>query len=240
MKIANHIEVLAIPFMDYYLYPTIVTDDQNTVLVDTGFPGQAGEILQAMAEAGIAADQLSRIILTHQDFDHSGGLQEILKAAGQAVEVIAHIDEKPYIEGEKPPYKLSPERLGQIFASVAADKRQEEEAKFLQTLKARVQRVVKDGELLPFGGGMTVIHTPGHTPGHISLYHQPSKTLITGDALTAVDGRLVGPNPVFTPDLKLAKESVRKLTAYDIETAVCYHGGGCRDDINDRIRKLAR
>lgn len=84
-----------------------------------------------------------------------------------------------------------------------------------------------------------VIDTPGHTPGHISLYHMPSKTLIAGDAMTIVDGQLLGPNPLHTFDISVAKESLERLTTYDIDSVICYHGGLYSGDTNSRILELA-
>jgi glyoxylase-like metal-dependent hydrolase (beta-lactamase superfamily II) len=99
--------------------------------------------------------------------------------------------------------------------------------------------VLTDGEELPFGGGVTVIHTPGHTPGHICLYHAGTKTLITGDALNLVDGELTGPNPQFTHDLTTARSSLKKLARFDIDKVICYHGGVFLGNSNQRIAELA-
>ncbi|MHB8917725.1 MAG: MBL fold metallo-hydrolase [Desulfocucumaceae bacterium] len=67
-----------------------------------------------------------------------------------------------------------------------------------QNLKADVGRTVADEEELPYCGGITVIHTPGHTPGHICLYHKQSRTLIAGDALFAEGGLRAGA-PIYQP-----------------------------------------
>jgi glyoxylase-like metal-dependent hydrolase (beta-lactamase superfamily II) len=94
-----------------------------------------------------------------QDFDHIGGLPEILKASDHKIEVIAHKEEKPFIEGEKPLLKMTPERLARMFEALPAEKRKEEEAKFLESLKSNVDKKVDDGEVLPYCGGITVIFT---------------------------------------------------------------------------------
>ncbi|PJW18199.1 MBL fold metallo-hydrolase [Geobacillus sp. WSUCF-018B] len=64
------------------------------------------------------------------------------------------------------------------------------------------------------------------------------RLLIAGDALTAEEGRLYGPNPAFTPDMDEAMRSVRKLLDFDIETVVCYHGGACRGDIRKQLERI--
>ena len=98
---------------------------------------------------------------------------------------------------------------------------------------------MEDGEELPFCGGITVIHTPGHTPGHICLYIGQSKTLIAGDALSAEGGKL-GPLPKFASlDWPSAVRSLGKLVRYDVETVICYHGGAWRGNFSRSIAELA-
>ena len=104
---------------------------------------------------------------------------------------------------------------------------------------AAVDRTLADGEELPHAGGIVVIYTPGHSPGHLCLYHKRSRSLITGDALNVSEGLLAGPNPVHTPDVATALASLKQLAAYDIETVICYHGGVYRGDANRRIAELA-
>jgi glyoxylase-like metal-dependent hydrolase (beta-lactamase superfamily II) len=102
-----------------------------------------------------------------------------------------------------------------------------------------VDGTLKDDEELPFCGGIKVIHTPGHTPGHICLYISQSKTLVAGDAISAEGGKL-GPVPKFASlDWRLALKSLDKLAGYDIETAVCYHGGVWRGDVRRSIAEFA-
>ena len=86
-------------------------------------------------------------------------------------------------------------------------------------------RALADGEELPYGGGIVVIHTPGHTPGHMSFFLPADHLLISGDALRVESGVLEGPNPKVTPDLSLAAASLRKLLGYPIDRVLCYHGG---------------
>jgi glyoxylase-like metal-dependent hydrolase (beta-lactamase superfamily II) len=99
--------------------------------------------------------------------------------------------------------------------------------------------LIQDGEELPFCGGITVINTPGHTPGHISLYHKPSKTLIAADAMIINEGQLLGPVPEYAVDYPQAVKSISKFTAYDIETVICFHGGLFNKNANQRISELA-
>jgi glyoxylase-like metal-dependent hydrolase (beta-lactamase superfamily II) len=243
MKIANGVEALDVSVnmmgRQMVIHPTLLWDEDEVILVDTGMPGQLAEIRAAMEHAGVPFDKLSKVILTHQDLDHIGGLPAILKAVDHPVEVLAHQEDKPYIEGDKPPLKMNPERVAKMLESVPAEQRQRVQALFGTPITAKVDKTVEDGEVLPYCGGITVIFTPGHTPGHISLYLHESKTLITGDALVAANGELLGPNPEVTPDMETALKSLKKFTKYDIETVICYHGGVYKENANQRLAALA-
>jgi glyoxylase-like metal-dependent hydrolase (beta-lactamase superfamily II) len=220
------------------IHPTLIWDDNEIILVDTGIPGQLEEIRDEIEKAGVPFNKLTKVILTHQDIDHIGSLPEILKAADHKIEVFAHEADKPYIEGDKPFLKMNPERVAKMMESLPEDERQKIKAMFGSPLTAKVDKTISDGEVLPYCGGITVIFTPGHTPGHISLYHQQSKTLITGDALVAANGIISGPNPQATPDMETALQSIKKFTKYDIETVICYHGGVIKENANKQLLAL--
>jgi glyoxylase-like metal-dependent hydrolase (beta-lactamase superfamily II) len=244
MKIARGIEsielVMNMMGQQSLIHPTLIWDENEVILVDTGIPNQLGEISEAIEKTGVSFNKLSKIILTHQDIDHIGSLSEILKNSGQKIEVLAHEEEKPYIEGDKPLIKMNPERLAKMLESLPEEQHQKIKALFGAKLTAKVDKTISDGEVLPYCGGITVIFTPGHTPGHISLYHHQSKTLIVGDALVAENGILMGPRPHVTPDMEAALQSIKKFTEYDIETVICYHGGVIKENVKEQLLKLAK
>lgn len=239
MKIANDVEVLELTMnlgQPSVIHPTLIWDQDEVILVDTGIPGQLGDIEEAMKKADVSFEQLSKVILTHQDFDHIGSLNAILNASNHAIDVMAHEEDQPYIQGEKPFLKMSPERMKTLLETLP-----EERAKyFLEPITSKVDRVISDGEILPYCGGITVIFTPGHTPGHISLYLNESKVLIAGDAMVAVDGKLHGPREQVTPNMELALDSVKKFTQFYIRKVVCYHGGVVSDNVNEQIKEIVK
>ncbi|WP_318653421.1 MBL fold metallo-hydrolase [Paenibacillus rhizovicinus] len=197
------------------IHPTLLWDDQDVILVDTGLPGQVEVLRAAFQEAAIPWEKLTKIIITHQDMDHIGGLPEIVQEFGDRVQVLAHEVAVPYLAGEVPLVK----------------------SKALAT-PVKVDVVLQDGDVLPFAGGLQVVFTPGHTPDHISLYHIPSKTLISGDALTADNGVLHSFNPAFTPDKETAIQSITKFQALELESAIVYHGGVCTENLQDRLQVI--
>ena len=87
---------------------------------------------------------------------------------------------------------------------------------------------------------LKIIATPGHMPGHISIYLEKFKTLITGDAMVAENGNLLLANPQFTLDMNEAINSIRKFLNYDIQQVVCYHGGVITGDVTSILKNLLK
>ena len=206
----------------------VVDAAMGPTLVDTGVPGLEEAIAAAMAEAGVGIEDLRRIVLTHQDIDHVGSLHALAQASG--ARVLAHEVEAPFIDGSQQPRFARPEVLerGPEFRPVVESLR-----------PTPVDHTLTDGERLDLAGGVRVVSTPGHTPGHQCLYLERSRTLIAGDALLAHGGCLHRPSPDFTMDLATAHESVLKLAELDVRAIVCYHGGVVDDDTNGQLRRLA-
>lgn len=244
MRVAEGVEALELT-MNFMggpsaIHPTLIWDDQDVILVDTGMPGQLEALRDACRQAGVPLERINRVILTHQDVDHIGGLPDLLRSLDGKVEVLAHADDRPYIEGEKALIKMNRERMAERLKDLPPERRSQVEALLKSPPRARVDRTIADGEELPYCGGITVIHTPGHTPGHVSLYLGGSKTLVTGDALVSEDGRLMGPRPTVTPDMESAMRSVAKLTSLDVERAITYHGGVVTDGVKSSLEAIAR
>jgi glyoxylase-like metal-dependent hydrolase (beta-lactamase superfamily II) len=232
MRIANGVYVLPIPRSpqepESFLNLTLIMDEQNgNTLVDAGLPNQTEAISAALVEAGIGVGDLRRIIFTHQDLDHVGSGAALVRQSD--ARVLAHPADAPYIEGSQRPLKPSPEML----------KQRPQMREVLERLEpVGIDEYVEDGTRLDLAGGTRVISTPGHTPGHISLYVERSKVLIAGDALTAERGSLHGPNPSMTLEMRTAIQSIRRLADLDIDTIVCYHGGVVSEDANGQLRRV--
>jgi glyoxylase-like metal-dependent hydrolase (beta-lactamase superfamily II) len=244
MKIAEGLEMLEIRaemFGNAMVYhPTIIWDEAEMILIDAGFPGQSELIREEILRSGAPMDRLNKIIITHQDMDHIGSLSSLVQASSNKIEVLSHEAERPYIEGELTPIKMTPERIAQREAMINTmpEEKKKEYKKMLANIPCKVDITVDDGQELPFCGGIVIIHTPGHTPGHICLYLKKYKTLITGDALNVVEGKLCGPAPQHTYNLEEAIESLKKITWYDIQTVICYHGGIYTNNPNEKIKDL--
>lgn len=243
MKIAKGIEMLEISSNvmggPSVIYPTLIRDKDQVILVDTGFPGQLSLIREAMEKVGVPLEKLNKIILTHHDIDHMGSAGSISKELSHSVKILAHEDEKPYIQGDKPAIKVT--KLEDNINSLSENMKDVySKLKYAyENCKIDVDGTLADGEKLPYCGGIDIIYTPGHTLGHICLYLESSKTLIAGDILAVQEGKLVKASDVVTFDIEENKKSIKKLTKYDVETVICYHGGLYKDNVNQCIEALA-
>jgi len=237
MRLSQQAAALPIKTNNTIIFPLLVWDgDKNLVLIDAGFPGQLELFRAEFATYGFAFKDLTHILLTHQDLDHIGNLKELLKEASHAL-VLAHVDEAPSIRGAEPPSKTvalhrqreqTPDNLAKF----------EEQVANYQNFTVKVDQELHHDDVIPVCGGIRVIHTPGHTAGHVCYYIERDKLLMTGDTVSVRDGHLTGAVAMHTPDMALAAKSNQKLADYPAEILVGYHGGVYHGDISEAIKKL--
>jgi len=242
MRIAEKAEALEIPMTflggSGNIHPVVLWDGSDGVtLVDAGLPGQVPQIEAGLEGLGLKLRDVRRILLTHQDIDHIGSADALSRASG--AEVSAHAADVPYIEGDRPLLKMDRSRYESRIQALPEAQKQAVRAILESPPKVKVRHVLNGGEELPFHGGIVVIATPGHTPGHVSYYLKAAKLLLAGDAMRVEDGSLIGPSPMATPDMRSAVASLRSLLSFPIESVLCYHGGLANRDVAARLRELA-
>ena len=197
------------------------------VLVDTGMPESANEIISVVEERFGANSRPKAIILTHGHFDHVGAVVDLVKH--WEVPVYAHELEMPFLTGQKSYPEPDPTVEGGAVAKMSPMFPNEP-----IDLGNNIKTLPSDGTV-PHMPGFRWIHTPGHAPGHVSLFREGDRALIAGDAFVTVkqeylykvltqEQEISGPPRYLTTDWKAAKESVIKLEALNPAVAVTGHG----------------
>jgi hydroxyacylglutathione hydrolase len=206
------------PARVYYVAP------ENT-LIDAGMPGTTDKIISALAQIGVQALQVKRIVLTHHHIDHVGSLWELKRRTG--AQVIAHVSDADYISGKRlrrPPRQFTARILHSLMGLLRP--------RNLQGVD--VERRVSDGDRI---GEMTVLHTPGHTPGHICLLRDGY--LFSGDLLQASAGEFRETPHIFTTDVPTARSSIRAIARLDFAVILSSHNPPRVFGAVDRVRALA-
>lgn len=221
-----------------FIHPVIFTDEKEMILIDCGYPRFLTNIKTQADKQGLDLNKLTKIIITHHDFDHMGALAQFKKEYPW-IKILSSKEQQPYISGKKRSLRL---KQAEQLHNLLPEEKKEESLK-IQQVFANVENedidiVLNDKEVLPYCGGLEIIDTSGHMPGHISVYNRKFKTLICGDALAVHNGELGIANPEFTLDMKMALKSVEKLLKYDIDKLICFHGGVFEKDIKKSLQKI--
>ncbi len=202
--------------------------DRELTLVDAGMPGQCDLILGYIESLGLSADDLARIVITHNHLDHVGSLADLRQRT--PAQVIAHHAEAPFISG-KETQPSPPSTLMRLL----------ERLPLLPRVKpAPVDVAVQDGDHLELLDGATVIHVPGHTPGSIALHLPLEGALICGDAIDHRRGKLGPPPKAFTLDMDQALDSVRRMAGLDFDLLCPGHGTPIVGRADKEVRALVQ
>ncbi|MCS5501345.1 MBL fold metallo-hydrolase [Lysinibacillus sp. A4] len=215
---------------------------KDFVLIDAGMPKSADEIISVVEERYGSKSRPKAIILTHGHFDHVGGLIELIERWD--VPVYAHTLEIPFLSGKQNYPEPDPTvnnglvaKMSPIFPNEAIN------------LGGNLKVLPSDGSV-PFMAGFRWFHTPGHSPGHISLFREKDKVLIAGDAFVTVKQEslykvitqtkeISGPPQYFTTDWLAARASIEKLAILKPSVAITGHGLPMQgEELTSNLKKL--
>jgi glyoxylase-like metal-dependent hydrolase (beta-lactamase superfamily II) len=202
--------------------------DGTLTLVDTGSKGSGPKrVVAGLASLGKRPDQVRRILLTHAHVDHAGGAARVAARTGATLQT--HEVEAEHLRAGTTPGYNRHNPIGLLLD--------------LWRPKLEVCEVgatYRDGELLDVAGGLRVLHTPGHTPGHCSFLHEPTGVLITGDSMFNFLDRTTWSFAFFCTDPEMAKDTAERLGDAEYEIAAFTHGPEMRGNARERIREFLR
>jgi glyoxylase-like metal-dependent hydrolase (beta-lactamase superfamily II) len=168
-----------------------------------------------MASLGYAPRDLKRILITHSDYDHVGGLAP-LKAASGARVFASPVEAQAMAEGHAS-RPVKPRRLitRLLFGLMGG---------LFKPARIQVDELLSDGQILPVLGGLRVVESLGHTPGHISLFAPSAGILFCGDSIVSGEDGLRGSSGANNWDQAKSDESVRKQAALGARILCSGHG----------------
>lgn len=166
---------------------------KNPTIIDCG-TGLHEQYVEEEIKKRIRPAEIKQIIITHEHFDHCGGVKKLFEFTCKNAKIFAYVEASPKIEKGDSDFASM---LGGVMPKMA------------------IHTKLKDGDKIKIGDeDFIVISTPGHTPGCICLYSKESKTLFSGDTVFPYGsfGRYDFPEG----SLKQLKESIERLSKLDI------------------------
>jgi glyoxylase-like metal-dependent hydrolase (beta-lactamase superfamily II) len=200
-------------------------DDGQVTLIDMGVASSGKKVIAALGSIGSDPSEVTRLMVTHCHPDHAGGAAYVAEQTGRPVDV--HADDADYLRTGKLPPRDDSILLTRLFSRFPDPR----------LAPVTVGEELTDGQVVPFAGGIRVIHTPGHSPGHVSYLHEDSGTLITGDAIFNVLGRR-WPMKFLCTDFAMTKQTAHRLGEEEYAVAAFTHGPEITDRPREAIRKF--
>jgi len=204
----------------------LLVGDEHALLVDTGVARTPHEaILPYLDSIGLTPDRIRYVVITHADFDHMGGAAALRQIVPTAA-FLCHVMDRPWIERTD---RLIDENYGQFRVDHGIDETDEAKA----FIRANAQGTpidigVTGGETIRLGTdwSIEVLHTAGHTRGHLSVYDAHHRTAIITDTalwhgLVTKDGA-----PAFPPTYRFVDSylsSIQRLQGLPIDTLLTSH-----------------
>jgi glyoxylase-like metal-dependent hydrolase (beta-lactamase superfamily II) len=180
----------------------LLQDGNRSVLIDTGLFGETILIHRLFRRLGLVPSSLQAILLTHGHLDHAGNLARLQEWSG--AKIFAHPNEQAHIDGNYP-YQGVNRWCGRLESAGR---------KVFRYRPASMDEFLTDGQILPFWGGLQVVHLPGHTLGHCGFYSATHDLLFSGDMFASYFFNTHKPPPILNSapaQLPASAEKIRRL-----------------------------
>jgi len=203
----------------------LIEADQTLALIDTGTPGKDKKVLAYLTSIGRKPSEISYIILTHPDMDHSGSAASLKRATGATL-AIGEFD-APRLSGEKK-LKETSGFSGVMTGLFGA---------FMKVERIQPDLLLKDGTTI---GPLRTVFTPGHTDGSVSIY-KPGEALFVGDLLrTDGEGRLKLASPSMSRDMSEVRRSVERISTLEFEMLLPGHGKPIEENASEKLKHFVK
>lgn len=174
-------------------------DGDNSVMVDSGLVGETIQLRRLFRRLGLAPQALKAVLLTHGHLDHAGNAARIKDWSG--ARIYAHSQEQGHIDGRYP-YQGVNCWCGRLEAMGRAA---------FAYRPVKIDEFIFDGQILPFWGGLEVMHLPGHTMGHCGFYSAQHNLLFCGDMMASYFFNVHKPPPIYNSAPELLPAAVERI-----------------------------
>lgn len=233
MQIAKGLHRIGSDTVNSYL----VVGPDGVTIIDAGLPRYWKLLGRELAGLGKTVDDVRALILTHGDSDHIGFAARLYREKGIPAYLHPADDARAKLEVKKPNSGWGPVKTGPLAGFLWYSARQGG----FRIPPAVGLRPVEDGQVLDVPGAPRVIHTPGHTPGSISVHVPAVDALFMGDTMTTrnVLTGATGPKPApFTLEPAQAAASLDRVDQVDATWVLPGHGPAWDGGVAEAVRRI--
>ena len=216
-----------------HVHAFLLDDGEDLTLIDTLFDTDAGRVLDRIGAIGKSVEDLKHIVLTHAHRSHLGGLATLKRRSGATV--YSHAWEADIVAGERTAQPVTPVPMRplrtywrvyylQLGAALGRGKHP----------PCPVDATLEDGDTV---GPISVLHTPGHTPGHLAFWWPERRVLFAGDAIATYPMFEAG-WPAFNLNPTQHRLSLRRMSELDARVLAVGHGEPITAGAAQRVRSL--
>jgi glyoxylase-like metal-dependent hydrolase (beta-lactamase superfamily II) len=193
----------------------LVRSRDGAVLIDTGLKGSLKGIQKALAAAGVSLAGLRVVVITHADGDHYGSLAALKAHVPHLVACASQPEADAMAEGRMS-RELKTKGIQKFLYDLIAP--------MFKSPPVKIDRVIKPGDSFDWLGGLVVLDSKGHTPGHLSFYSKSTGILFAGDSVLVHGEELVPAHGANCWDETLGQEAFERQLALKPSAILGGHG----------------
>ncbi len=198
MDVGPGLHRIEAPLGERFVALHVIVGERGAMLVDTGIASSVGShLMPGLEEVGVAVESIRYVVSTHSDFDHVGGNAALKRVAPAAV-LMCHELDRALVEDRE---RLIDRRYGEFRYSDGFDETDDSKAWIRDVTEVvPMDRTVSDGERFDLGGRVVeILHTPGHSPGHVAVRDLETGAVYVGDAALGEAVLTAAGAPAFPP-----------------------------------------